>query len=103
MMAKVDEFLNNLKNYDKDHIHENAIKAMQDYMNNDEFNPEIIGKKSFAAAGLCSWAINIVKYYEVFCDVLPKRMALEDANRELNNAKEKLSGIQAKIAVRCLD
>ncbi|XP_075251829.1 dynein beta chain, ciliary-like [Convolutriloba macropyga] len=98
MMAKVDEFLNNLKNYDKDHIHENAIKAMQDYINNEEFNPDIIGKKSFAAAGLCSWAINIVKYYEVFCDVLPKRLALEEANRELNAAKEKLSGIQAKIA-----
>ena len=76
---------------------------LQDYIHNEEFNPDIIGKKSFAAAGLCSWAINIVKYYEVFCDVLPKRLALEDANKELNAAKEKLSGIQAKIAVGASD
>jgi hypothetical protein len=30
---------------------------------------ETIEKKSKAAAGLCEWAINIVKYYDVYVEV----------------------------------
>ena len=49
--------------------------------------------------GLCSWAINIVKFYEVYCDVEPKRKALEQANTDLATAQEKLAKIKAKIKV----
>lgn len=52
-----------------------------------------------AAAGLCSWCINIVRFYEVYCNVAPKRQALEEANAELAEAQEKLSQIKNKIAV----
>ena len=55
--------------------------------------------KSTAAAGLCSWCLNIVRFYEVFCEVEPKRQALEEANAELAEAQEKLSRIKNKIAV----
>lgn len=55
--------------------------------------------KSTAAAGLCSWCLNIVRFYEVFCEVEPKRMALEEANAELAEAQEKLRRIKDKIAV----
>lgn len=55
--------------------------------------------KSSAAAGLCSWCLNIVRFYEVFCEVEPKRRALEEANAELAEAQEKLSRIKNKIAV----
>ena len=50
--------------------------------------------------GLCSWAINIVRFFKVYCDVEPKRKALEAANAELAAAQEKLSKIKAKIKVR---
>lgn len=40
--------------------------------------------KSAAAAGLCAWVINIIKFYEVYCDVEPKRRALEAANAGKN-------------------
>ena len=49
--------------------------------------------------GLCSWAINIVKFYEVYCDVEPKRKALEQANSDLAAAQDKLAKIKAKIKV----
>ena len=48
---------------------------------------EFIRSKSAAAAGLCSWGINIVRFYEVYCDVEPKRKALEEANQELEDAR----------------
>ena len=46
--------------------------------------------------GLCSWVINIMKYYEVFCEVEPKRLALKKANEELHAAQTKLAAIKGE-------
>ncbi|XP_006886407.1 PREDICTED: dynein heavy chain 17, axonemal [Elephantulus edwardii] len=105
MMGKVDTFLDSLKKFDKEHIPEACLKAFntsrppcRPYQGNPTFDPEFIRSKSTAAAGLCSWCINIVRFYEVYCDVAPKRQALEEANAELAEAQEKLSRIKNKIA-----
>ena len=97
MMAKVDGFLQSLITYDKDHIPPECQKAVQPYLNDPEFNAENIKTKSLAAAGLCAWAINIMSYYVVFCEVEPKRISLAKANEELNAATEKLNAIRAKL------
>ncbi|KAG8446024.1 hypothetical protein GDO86_013774 [Hymenochirus boettgeri] len=99
VMAKVDAFLDSLVNFKKESIHENCIKSIQPYLQDPEFNPDFIASKSLAAAGLCSWAINIVKFFEVYCEVEPKRQALNKANADLAAAEEKLSSIKAKIAL----
>ncbi|XP_069510616.1 dynein axonemal heavy chain 9 [Ambystoma mexicanum] len=99
MMGKVDGFLDSLVTFNKENIHENCIKQIQPFLQDPEFNPEFISSKSFAAAGLCSWVINIVKFYEVFCDVEPKRQALNKANADLAAAQEKLTHIKAKITL----
>ena len=83
IMNKVDGFLDALINYDKENIHPEIMKAIQPYLKNPEFEPEFVKSKSAAAAGLCAWVINIIKFYEVYCDVEPKRRALEAANAEL--------------------
>lgn len=44
-----------------------------------------------------------MRFYEVYCDVAPKRQALEEANAELAEAQEKLSRIKNKIAVSALE
>ena len=98
-MAKVDQFLDQLITYDKENIPEASLKAVQPYLQDPEFNPESVKAKSGAAAGLSSWVINIVIFYNVFCDVEPKRKALAQANAELAAAEEKLSKIKAKIQV----
>ena len=49
-------------------------------------------------AGLCAWVINIVSFYNVFCEVEPKRLALESANQQLQSAQDKLRHIQSKIS-----
>nr|XP_030717250.1 dynein heavy chain 9, axonemal isoform X1 [Globicephala melas] len=97
-MAKVDGFLDSLIHFDKENIHENCLKAIKPYLHDPEFNPEFVATKSYAAAGLCSWVINIVKFYEVFCDVEPKRQALSKATSDLAAAQEKLAVVKAKIA-----
>uniref|UniRef100_A0A8C3IZU9 DYH9 protein n=1 Tax=Chrysemys picta bellii TaxID=8478 RepID=A0A8C3IZU9_CHRPI len=93
-MARVDGFLDSLIHFDKENIHENCLKAIQPYLQDPEFNPEFVTSKSYAAAGLCSWVINIVRFYEVYCDVEPKRQALNKANAELAAAQEKLANIK---------
>merc|ERR1712159_228356 len=57
-----------------------------------------MGKKSGAAAGLCSWVINIVIFYRVYCDVEPKRLALQEAMDQQAAAESKLSVIRQKLA-----
>lgn len=66
-------------------------------MNDSEFEPDFVRTKSGAAAGLCAWVINIIKFFEVYCDVEPKRRALAQANAELSAAQEKLSIIKRKV------
>ncbi|KAM6469113.1 dynein axonemal heavy chain 9 [Liasis olivaceus] len=97
-MTKVDSFLDSLIHFNKENIHENSLRALQPYLQDPTFNPELVASKSYAAAGLCSWVINIVRFYNVYCDVEPKRQALNKANAELANAQEKLANIKAKIA-----
>uniref|UniRef100_UPI0035900BF2 dynein axonemal heavy chain 17-like n=1 Tax=Myxine glutinosa TaxID=7769 RepID=UPI0035900BF2 len=97
-MAKVDAFLDRLKNYDKENIPETILKAIQPYLDDKEFDPEFIKAKSLAAAGLCSWAINIVLFYNVHCNVKPKRQALHKANSDLKDAQDALATLKAKIA-----
>lgn len=52
---------------------------------------------------MCAWVINIIKFFEVFCDVEPKRKALQAANAELAAASEKLRCIKAKVVVSMHD
>jgi dynein heavy chain len=43
--------------------------------------------------------VNIIGFYNVYCDVEPKRKALEAANAELAAAEDKLARIKSKIKV----
>jgi len=97
MMAKVDGFLEQLLNYDKENIHESNLKAVQTYLDNKEFDSDLVKGKSLAAGGLCAWTINVIRFYHVYCDVEPKRLSLAQANAELAAAEDKLSKIKAKI------
>lgn len=98
MMGNIDKFLNDLRNYDKDNIPEMCRKEVQVYVKDKTFDPDLIRTQSQAASGLCSWVINILKYYEVYCDVAPKQMALNKANAELQAARDKLATIEKKVA-----
>ncbi|XP_075314376.1 dynein axonemal heavy chain 9 [Odontesthes bonariensis] len=98
MMAKVDTFLDSLINFNKENIPEACLKAIRPYLQDPEFQQDLVASKSYAAAGLCSWVLNIVKFYEVYCEVEPKRQALSKANAELAAAQEKLAAIKSKIS-----
>ncbi|TMS09367.1 Dynein heavy chain 11, axonemal [Larimichthys crocea] len=99
VMSKVDDFLQALVNFDKEHIPEATVRCVRDeHLSDPEFNPEFVRQKSSAAAGLCAWVINIIRFHEVFCEVEMKRMCLAQANADLAEAAEKLEVIRKKLA-----
>lgn len=100
MMAKVDQFLDQLINYEKENIHAKVLDALEPYLTDPQFDPEFVRSKSGAAAGLCSWVINVVQFYNVYIDVLPKRLALQEANDQLCEAQENLAAIVAKETIK---
>ena len=79
---------------------ESSLKAVDEYLRDPDFNPEAIRRVSVAAAGLCAWAINIVQYYRVYCEVEPKRLAAEEATTQLRQTEEQFNATQAKLAVK---
>ena len=49
-------FLNILRNYDKDNIPVAIMtRIRKDYIPNEKFTPKIVAKASKAAEGLCKW------------------------------------------------
>ncbi|XP_053970080.1 dynein beta chain, ciliary [Anastrepha ludens] len=97
MMVRVDQFLFDLVNYNKDNIHPNIIEVLQEYLKDPEFSPEKVVQKSVAAAGLCAWVINLHRYHQVFLIVGPKQQALQDSQKELQEARERLQYLKVKI------
>ncbi|XP_014229978.1 dynein beta chain, ciliary-like [Trichogramma pretiosum] len=98
MMGGADQFLNALRTYNKENIHPDVMKALQPYIKDKGFDPELIMTKSQAASGLCSWVLNIVAFYYINEEVRPLRQALAAANAELKAAMEKLTSLRARLA-----
>lgn len=66
IVSQVDDFLQALVNFDKEHIPDATVRVLRDeYLSDPDFNPEFVRLKSSAAAGLCAWVINIIRFHEV--------------------------------------
>ena len=59
-------FLKSLFDFDKDNISEAKIKKLQKYINNEDFNPDSVGRVSKAAKSLCMWVCAMDTYRCVF-------------------------------------
>eukprot|EP00964_Phaeocystis_antarctica_P076980 scaffold47683_cov66-Phaeocystis_antarctica.AAC.1 len=98
------KFLQSLFDYDKDNIKVEVIEKIRPYTTSPEFEPELIGKASKAAKGLCQWVRAMEVYDRVAKQVAPKRAALAAAEAEfaevselLRQKKESLAEVERKI------
>lgn len=96
MMNKVDEFLFNLINFDKDNIPTDVIKEIRIYMDDPEFDGKKIEARSMAAAGLAKWVVGIVGYNEVYLLVEPKIRAVRESEKALSEAQAEVDELEAK-------
>ncbi|XP_053977121.1 dynein axonemal heavy chain 2 [Hylaeus volcanicus] len=101
-------FLNTLRDFDKDHISDRTLRAIARYTSNPEFDAEKVGQVSIAAKSLCIWVIAMEKYGKLYRIVAPKREklyaalaslkqkedALAEAMQQLEKLQEKLRKLQ---------
>jgi len=103
MMGNVDKFIDLLKGFkeqiDLGNVPKKNVDACRPYLELEHFNRETIYNKSRAAAGMCEFAINIIKYFDVITMIDPLRQELAEANEQLAEANTKLAAVQAKVAM----
>uniref|UniRef100_A0A8C4W100 Dynein axonemal heavy chain 1 n=1 Tax=Gopherus evgoodei TaxID=1825980 RepID=A0A8C4W100_9SAUR len=101
------KFLESLFKFDKDNIADTVIKAIQPYIDNEEFQPAAIAKVSKACTSICQWVRAMHKYHFVAKGVEPKRVrqALREAEEDLqvtqkilDEAKDRLREVEDGIA-----
>ncbi|XP_015752501.1 PREDICTED: dynein heavy chain 12, axonemal-like [Acropora digitifera] len=106
-------FLNNLKEYDKDNIATHIMaKIRKEYIPNPDFDPQKVRTASSAAEGLCKWVQAMEIYDRVAKVVAPKKARLAEAEtslaetmeilnakrQELNEVEEKLANLKLSFA-----
>jgi dynein heavy chain len=92
-------FLQNLKNYDKEAlaVNQKLTNKLQKYMKRDDFNAESCSKVSKAATTLCCWVRAMDIYSRVAREIEPKKEKLKGAQASLADAQEKLAIKKAEL------
>ena len=91
-------FIQSLKDYDKDNVDPKIIKVIRDkYLEDEDFQQERVKKASTAAYGLCCWTHAISSYDRVAKVVAPKKAKLAEAEIQLAEVMETLGIKQAQL------
>jgi dynein heavy chain len=102
MLTDIPGFLDQLMQYkdavDRGEVPEGNFKDVRQYLELPHFNVEAIMKKNSAAAGVTSWAINIVGYRDIVVTVAPKKLTAAAAAAEAAEATAKKEAAEARVA-----
>ena len=98
-LSNIGKFLEQLHQFDKDNIPDTVLEAVEQYVNDSTFNGEQIRPKSVAAAGICEWGMNVLKYNSTYRSMKPMRDALSRANAQLSHTVKKLESVREKLQV----
>eukprot|EP00933_Yihiella_yeosuensis_P041142 TRINITY_DN35573_c0_g1_i1.p1 TRINITY_DN35573_c0_g1~~TRINITY_DN35573_c0_g1_i1.p1 ORF type:complete len:1671 (-),score=457.77 TRINITY_DN35573_c0_g1_i1:233-5206(-) len=97
VLADPKKLLDDLMEFDKDHIPDKVITTITPYMEREDYDPAAIKKASIACEALCLWCRAMYKYHFVAKAVEPKRKMLAEAEVELAECQEKLEAAQSKL------
>jgi dynein heavy chain len=102
LMQKPSDFMAELGAFkaliEEDKVDGKNFKACEPILANPDFTVAVLENVAKAAAGLCSWVININIFYNVFVNVEPKRLAVEAAKKELSEANANKAEIDELVA-----
>jgi dynein heavy chain len=96
LMSQMD-FMDQLKNYDKDNIEKKIINKVKKWYDDPRFLPEVVEKQSSAAKCLCMWVRAMVTYDRVAKDIAPKRAKLAGAEAEYAEVSTLLASKMAAL------
>ena len=77
---------------------EDEIKRLEPFLQNEMFDPKLMESKSMAAANLCNWVVNIVKFNRIYVKVKPLMDQLEAARASKAAAEASLAAAQSTVA-----
>eukprot|EP00940_MAST-03C_sp_MAST-3C-sp2_P000489 g489.t1 len=84
LMSDLKQFIDSLRNYDRDNIKPKVIaKIRKDFISDPEFTPANAYRASKACGGMCKWVLAMEKYDRVAKIVAPKKAALAESERKL--------------------
>ena len=90
-------FLQRMFAYDRDHIPEHTIKAIEEYIDRPEFQPDEVDRVNKASAGVCLWVRAMFQYHQVLLAVEPKKQSLAAAQAELDKTLISLADAKARL------
>ena len=90
-------FMQSLKDYDKDHIAPAIIAKIKPYISNPDFQVAAVEKVSKAATGLCKWVRAMEVYDKVAKVVEPKKNAAKKAESDLQVMLKDLAEKEAEL------
>jgi dynein heavy chain len=99
MMGNPKNFLDQVKSYDGENIPEKSLTDVAPILAKDMFTYENMLKKSSAAANLCKWVINIVRYNTIYKKVKPLMESADAAEKLANEKLAELQEVLAKVKI----
>lgn len=90
-------FLNDLKNFDRDHISDKTLKRIATYTGDARLEPQKVGVVSFACKSLMLWIRAIENYGKVYRIVAPKQARLNEALASLAEKQAMLAEAKRKL------
>lgn len=98
-------FLERLKNFDKNNISDNTLKKLRTYTKKPEFDPVIVGGKNAASKSFCMWCRAMDNYSKVAKEVEPKKQKLaelqkvfDEKNKDLFMKQKELEKVKSQVA-----
>lgn len=90
-------FLDQLKEFDKNHISDKTLKRLAHYTQDPELEPDKVGIVSAACRSLILWVRAIEKYAKIYKVVGPKIELVEELEASLRLKQEQLAEAQRKL------
>merc|ERR1719506_3599449 len=90
-------FLQRLKNFDKDNMSNATLKKIEKYTKDSTFQPQTVQNVSKAAGALCMWVHAMKLYSEVFREVEPKRLKLKKEKEKLQKKLDEKASAEAEL------
>ena len=97
LLADAGQFLNSLRNFEKEKIPELVIQKLQKHIDSPDFDPLKIEKTSKACKSLCMWSRAMYSFYMVNKEVVPLQEALASAEAELAIVREELAAKKREL------
>ena len=91
-------FMTKLLEFNKDLLDDALLKKIAKFTASPDFVPDVVGKVSGAARGLCLWVRAMESYGSVAKDVAPKRLKLKGAQDNLSKKQAALKIAQDALA-----